>query len=424
MNSNKLPMDNLSHNLVAKYLLNEYKNIFCCASIKHNLWYEFKNHRWVMIDSAFSLRNLISNELVIEYTKRQTQLYQLAKEKQGYEKERCFDQAAQICKIIKQLQNTTFKNGVIRECADITYDPNFLNNLDENVNLICFENGVYDLSTGEFRDGRPNDYISLCTNYDYVKYNKNDEHSEDIKNIFLNKIQPDKTMRKFLMTLLSTCLCGSVLEDDLYIFTGSGASGISKLMELMRYTMGDLFKPMDVRLLMGKKKSSAIALADKKGIRMCTFDEPIATDETKLSFIEIMTGCSTISVRALYKEPIYFRPQIKPFLMCNHLPVPKEQTTEHMFWPVIKPEDQDKIKVIHFPSKFIKASDANMKKNGLTENQFFANVYLSDYLPKWRQMFMGMLIKYFKKYRNRGLVYPEQAKQHTMQYKKIQIESN
>ena len=410
MDPNKLPMDNITHNTIAKYLLNKYKNTFCCASIKHNLWYEFNNHRWVMIDSAFSLRNLISDELVIEYSNQQTYFYQLAREKQGYDKERCFDQALQICKIIKQLQSTSFKNGVIRECADITYDPNFLINLDENVNLICFENGVYDLSTDEFRNGRPNDYISLCTNYNYVKYNKNDEHRKDIKNIFLNRIQPDKTMRKFLMTLLSTCLSGLIQKEDFYIFTGLGASGISKLMELMRYTMGDLFEPMDIGLLMGKKKSS---LADMKGVRMCTFDNPIATDEINLSFMEIMTSRNAITIRTLFKEPIYFKPQLKPFLMCNHLPIIKSEAI------------RKKIKVIHFPSKFIKSSEAttSMKKNGLGENQFWADTNLSEYFPKWKQMFMGMLIKYYKKYRTYGLIYPELVKQYMVQYKKVQIES-
>ena len=68
----------------------------------------------------------------------------------------------------QKLNNYTFKNGVIRECADFAYDPNFLKNLDENIYLICFENGVYDLEADHFRDGCPDDYISLCTNYNYL----------------------------------------------------------------------------------------------------------------------------------------------------------------------------------------------------------------------------------------------------------------
>ena len=37
---------------------------------------------------------------------------------------------------------------------------------------------------------------------------------------FLKKIQPDKIMRKYLMTLLSTCLTGSICVESFYIFVG------------------------------------------------------------------------------------------------------------------------------------------------------------------------------------------------------------
>ena len=37
----------------------------------------------------------------------------------------------------------------------------FYDDLNENHNLICFNNGVYDLLKGTFRPGRPEDKISL-----------------------------------------------------------------------------------------------------------------------------------------------------------------------------------------------------------------------------------------------------------------------
>ncbi|XWV25673.1 putative helicase [Tupanvirus deep ocean] len=413
---NKLIQDGLeaSHNTIAKLLMEKYKFIYRCASIKHNIWYEFKNHRWVEIDSAFSLRKLISDVLTIEYGKKQSYLYDLAKEKQHYDKEQCYNEAARISKVIKQLNNSTFKNGVIRECADIAYDPEFLKNLDENIYLICFENGVYDLQAENFRDGCPDDYISLCTGYKYMEYDKNDEYSKDIKS-FLKKIQPDNVMRKYLMTLLSTCLAGSISEESFYVFTGSGANGKSKLMELMKYTLGDLFKPMDIMVLVGKRTSSSSAtpeLADKKGIRICPFDEPKATDEINTGFMKIFTGGDMITARALFKEPIYFKPQFKPFLLCNHL-------------PNIKSDDEGtwrRLKVIPFLSKFVRAADATktMKKNGLdaSKGQFWADGNLSEKLPEWKQVFMGMLLKYYKKYKTGGLVHPKLVTQHTAEYRK------
>ena len=54
-----------------------------------------------------------------------------------------------------------------------------MNNLDENPNIVCFSNGVYDLEADEFRQGRPEDYVSLCTNIDYLEIDEdNEKHTE------------------------------------------------------------------------------------------------------------------------------------------------------------------------------------------------------------------------------------------------------
>uniref|UniRef100_A0A6C0LT98 SF3 helicase domain-containing protein n=1 Tax=viral metagenome TaxID=1070528 RepID=A0A6C0LT98_9ZZZZ len=401
-----------SHNTIAKLLMEKYKFTYRCASIKHNTWYEYKNHRWIEIDSAYSLRNLISDELVTEYAKRQSYLYDLSKEKNGYEKEQCINEAIRISNVIKQLRNSTFKNGVIRECADIAHDPSFLKNLDENNYLICFENGIYDLEAKQFRAGCPDDYISLCTGYKYVEYNPNDEYTKDIDN-FIKKVQVDKVMRDYLLTLLSTCLSGAISEENFYVFTGSGANGKSKLMELLKYTLGDYFKPMDIRLLTEKRSSSSSAspeVADKKGIRLCPFDEPKANDEINTGFMKIFTGGDTITARALFKEQIYFKPQFKPFLLCNHL-------------PSIKSDDEGtwrRIRVIPFPAKFITQLNTTkkIKNEGLGPNQFWADLSLSEKLPNWKQTFMGILINYYHKYKESGLIHPKLVTKHSKEYRK------
>ena len=401
-----------SHNSIAKLLMEKYKFAYKCASIKHDLWYEYKNHRWIKTDCAYTLRNRISDELTVIYSDKQASLYGSSKDKQGFEKEQCINEATYISKVIKQLNNNTFKNGVIKECAYISYDPNFLKNLDENIYLICFENGVYDLEADIFRDGCPDDYVSLCTNYKYHKYDENDEISKEIQDFF-KKIQPDKEMREYLLTLMSTCLAGSISEENFYVFTGSGANGKSKLMELLKYTLGDLFKPMDIGVLTQKRTSSSAAtpeLADKKGIRACPFDEPRANDEINTGFMKIFTGGDTIMARALFCDPIYYKPQFKPFLLCNHLP--NIHADDDGTWR--------RLKVIPFLSKFIKASDITkkQKKNGLEKGQYWADNNLSEKLPEWKEMFIGMLVEYYRQYRKNGLIHPKLVTQETAKYRK------
>jgi phage/plasmid-associated DNA primase len=47
------------------------------------------------------------------------------------------------------------------------YNPRFMDLLDNNKNLIGFENGVYDLVQSRFRHGQSDDYVSKSVGYNY-----------------------------------------------------------------------------------------------------------------------------------------------------------------------------------------------------------------------------------------------------------------
>ncbi len=282
----------------------------------------------------------------------------------------------------------------------------FLKKLDENSYLICFENGVYDLESDNFRDGHPDDYISLCTNYKYVELDENNVIYKNI-NDFLKKIQPVEEIRRYLMMLLSTCLAGSINEDSFYVFVGSGSNGKTTLIELMKHALGDLFKRMDIRFLTGQTSSSSLILselADKKGVRLCYFNDLKMNTKLNANFMKILTDSgilSNLTVKSLFKQPAYFKPQLKPFFSCNYDDL-----------SIIKSNDDgvlQKLKVIPFQSKFIEKNyaETEMIKNGLIENQFWADDCLSEKLSEWKQVFMGMLIQCHKDYKKQGLIYPK-----------------
>ena len=48
---------------LANVLLQLFKDRFVCVSIKNNIWYEFKNHRWSEIDSGNTLRLWCSRDV-------------------------------------------------------------------------------------------------------------------------------------------------------------------------------------------------------------------------------------------------------------------------------------------------------------------------------------------------------------------------
>lgn len=409
-----------SNGSIAKVVIAKYRYRFKCASIKHNIWYEYENHRWKEIDTGYSIRKLIDSEISAEYIKYQKYLYSVVNETQGREKENALADTTDVQKLLKKLNDINFRKNVVNACADELYDPNFLKYLDENINIICFENGIYDLEADCFREGCPDDYVSICTDYPYIPYDSEDIISKEI-NDFLSKIQTKPHMREYLLRLLSTCIAGSISEESFYVFTGTGANGKSKLMELMKYTLGGYFKPMDIRLLTEKRASSSSAspeLADKKGIRLCVFDEPKATDEINTGFMKLFTGGDTITARALFKEPIYFKPQFKSFLLCNDLPA--VGSDDDGTWR--------RIRVIPFTSKFLKRSDINAKttsgkkllKDGpnASEGKFWADLKITEKIPDWKQMFMGMLINSYRTYNKEGLIHPKEVTKESDSYRK------
>ena len=73
--------------------------------------------------------------------------------------------------------------------------------LDKKLNLIGFENGVYDLDENEFREGYPEDNISYTTGIYYQDYEDDEEEIMAVK-LFMEQVLPIKSVRDYMYTLL------------------------------------------------------------------------------------------------------------------------------------------------------------------------------------------------------------------------------
>jgi len=206
---------------VAKVLYQMYRYQFICGSLKYKTWYEYRNHRWHQVEEGIFLRKKISNELVNEYIKVSNDYNNKALESDNNEKELYLKKKNKFDEISLKLCSIKFKRDVMAEALELFYDSYFIDKLDSNRSLIGFENGVFDLASYEFRDGRPEDHISLSTKIDYVDY---DDDIEEIQNVFtiMEQIHPDPSMREYVLCLLASCLSGHILDQKFHIWTGSG----------------------------------------------------------------------------------------------------------------------------------------------------------------------------------------------------------
>lgn len=217
-------MDALSatHDDVASLLVELYGHEFKCVSISKNKWYQFRDHRWHLVDSAFSLSLYMGDEVVKEYSHLMSALtHKLGSEISGYEKDIVNKQIALSTDIVKKLKNTSFKGQVIRACSHKMYDADFESKLDSNHNLIGFDNGVYDLENNTFRPGLPDDMLTLSVGYDFVEYTL---ESEQVKNViqYFKTVQQEVDMREYILTLISTYIDGHNKQQKFILWTGSG----------------------------------------------------------------------------------------------------------------------------------------------------------------------------------------------------------
>ncbi len=144
---------------LANILYHIYKDRYVCVSIKNNIWYEYYGNSWREIDSGNSLRIQISKEMWNKFFEKSQQitarLIQLESESEEWKKLKVVNQ--KISTISAYLKKTNIKNNIMREARELFYDRDFMEKLDSNPYLICFNNFVIDFKNKKYRKGRPED---------------------------------------------------------------------------------------------------------------------------------------------------------------------------------------------------------------------------------------------------------------------------
>ena len=222
---------------IARVVHRMFKHEFVCVSPSKKMWFQFKNHRWVEIDGATELRRKLSEDVSREYTNLalicNSQLIGSIDD-DGYDemvnqRETLERRIVVANKLALKLKQEPFKNNVISACSSLFHDSKFLEKLDSNVDLIGFNNGVYDLKRGEFREGYPEDNISFSTQIDY-------EHLSDDNPLvlqvheFLEQVLPIPRVKDYVLKILGSVLSGKTGQEKFHIWTGCHAKGTPILM--------------------------------------------------------------------------------------------------------------------------------------------------------------------------------------------------
>ena len=233
------------------------------------------------------------------------------------------------CKLLdkykERLLNSSPQDNIIK-MAKTNYfyikNENFIKKLNTNPFLIHFNNGVYDLNELHFRKGKRDDLLTYSTNINYIEYI---EDSYEIKLIkkFIYSILPEKDVRDYTLTILSSCLSGDTSNEKFHVFIGGGGNGKTKLLDLVKAVLGDYYWIMNVQALTGKRNNSANAdpeLSLTEGKRMILFQENETGEIINTSKMKEWTGGDEIVARALYENSKVIKPQFKCIMTSNNIP--------------------------------------------------------------------------------------------------------
>jgi P4 family phage/plasmid primase-like protien len=408
-----MKIENPNHDDIANIIVAMYNDVYKCANIKNNSWYEYQYHRWVSVDSAYTLQERIASEVSKELFKINEYLWSDATNKTDAHRDDSIKQIKKLCDTVLKLKDQNYGTTLIKTCARKFYDPKFEESLDANPYLIGFENGVFDLKSMSFRPGMPDDRLTMSTHYDYHEFSENDDDIQRI-NAFIKKIQPKDHMRDYVLRLFSSCLDGKNKDQQFRIFTGFGSNGKSKIIDLLTETLGQYAASLPPEILTIRNNSPNGAtpyLADKRGKRFLILQEPEGDSTIQVGKMKGLTGGDKVPARKLFGDPFEYTPQFKMILVCNKLP--KIPSDDGGTWR--------RIRVTRFESKFVKSfAEVNESKH-----HYLADLSIDEEkLKEWAPAFMWMLIHiYYVKYikpleEGGGLNEPEEVREYTEKYRK------
>jgi P4 family phage/plasmid primase-like protien len=287
-------------------------------------WYKFEHHRWKTSPNGLEIKKDISDTIFKEYRKVISYYNdKITIEKDEMEQKRLSNIIKSLNSLSLKLKSTTFKNNLEKECREMfIVDKSFIEKLDQKQHLLGFNNGIYDLDNGEFRDGKPEDMVSLSTRTNY--YPEIDpEIQKDIYQFF-DDIMPNKGLAKYVLEMLAYQLHGNKYMEKISFWVGqSGRNGKGVLAALFMAALGEYCYCPDITLLTTKKTSSSSAnseMAKAKGKRAMILTEPSEDDKLQVGKMKSLSGNDKIQARALFKDFLEFFGQFHMNIQMNHKP--------------------------------------------------------------------------------------------------------
>ena len=401
--------DSGSHVSMAEQVIRMYRHEFRCTPLKKGAtaaamdWFQFSGHTWRNLKTCMRLRERLSNEVRHTFIEADRKVgEQITKATNEDDRQRLEAKRKAIFKIEGHLQNSGYKDSVMKESVEKFYDEEFLQNMNMDATTVGFSNGVLELrhkgSDGKlhthFRPGMPDDCISFqmgrgCGSesipyipYDPAAASPPPEYAEITD--FFTKIYPDPVLREYVLTLLSACLEGANREQKFYIMTGGGSNGKSKIVELMSSTFGEYQETLGTTAITRKRPESGAANPDLvvlKCKRFVSMVEPDEGEKINTASMKQLSGEDVVKARALFQDQDAFVIMARIFMCCNDMP--PVSSMDNGTWR--------RLRVIPHVAKFVDHGQAVDESKHI----HYKDLLLDAKIRRWRPYFASLLVWYY-----------------------------
>ncbi len=280
---------------------------------------------------------------------------------------------------INKLKMAKFKHEMVMIYKEINLKNDI--KFDNKWNLLGFENIVYDLEKGDFRNYEYEDYISITTGYDWREPTKEEIN---LINKLICQIMPDEEERDLYLQILSTALDGKNVENFI-IFNGSGGNGKGMINDLLLTAIGNYgFIGNNSILFASNKTGSNPEKSNLYKKRLVIFREP---PENKKFENSIIKELNLLMIVEANKKPL-----------------------------MAEEPDVRRIIDMYFKTKYTTDKNLVDEKNGI----YLANKYYKteEFKNKYKFALLKILMDEYKKYQKNNYIFiiPKSISERTTLY--------